>query len=139
MRWLGGFACITRGKICRVSRQLLTGIGCLRSDEEHIGCLLQIAARLSSSVGGQLTFVKPFNDLQFLAGLPVFDHLPLALLAQAFDNLACHLYTPLAQGRGYDLKLDFGSGHSSPQALRQRPGFLEAALLQGGELLLGES
>jgi hypothetical protein len=101
--------------------------------------LLQIAALLSSSVGGQLTFMKPFDDFQFLTGLSVFDHLSLALPAQAFDNLSRRLNTPQAQGRGYYLKLNFGSGHSTLQALRYRPGFLEAALLQGSELLLGES
>jgi hypothetical protein len=125
-----------RGKICRVSGQLLTLIGNLGTKEEHVSCLLLIAACLRSSVGGKLTFVEPLNDFQLLPRLPVFDQLPLALLAQAFDDLGCRLYTSQAQGRAYNLKLNLGPGHSLLQARGKRPSFLKSALLQCSELLL---
>ena len=124
------------GKTCRVSGQLLTLVGNLGPKEEQVSCLLLLAACLPSSVGGKLTFVQPLNDLQLLPRLPVFDQLPLALLAQAFDNLGCRFYPSQAQGRAYKLKLNLGPLHSSLQARGKRPSVLKPAPLQCSELLL---
>jgi hypothetical protein len=119
-----------------VSGQLLTVTRSLGTNQEQVGCLLLIAASLSSSVGGKLTFVKPLHDLQFLPRLSIFNQLPLVLLTHAFDNLGYSLYTPQAQERTYNLKLKLCSGHSFLQALRQRPSPLKPALPQSSELLL---
>ena len=75
------------GKFCRVSGQLLTFSRSLRTNEEHVGCLLLFAARLSASIGGKLAFVKARNHLQVLPRFPVFGQLPFALPAQTLDQL----------------------------------------------------
>jgi hypothetical protein len=100
------------GKFCRVSRQLLTVAWSLRTNEEHIGCLLLFAPRLSASIGGELSFVEAGNDLQVLSRLPLFSQLPFALPAQALDKLGDQLDSPEARGRTYNLKSNFGSRHT---------------------------
>ena len=84
------------GKICRVSGQLLTVIHGLGTNQEKVSCLLLIAACLGPSVGGELAVVKPFDDLQFLARVPVFNQLLLVLLAHVFDDLDDSVYTSQA-------------------------------------------
>jgi hypothetical protein len=111
-------------------------MGSLGASQEKVSCLLVIAACLSFSVGGKLTFVKPFNDLQFLPRLPIFNQLPLVLLTHTFDNLCYSVYTSEPYNRTYDLELKFCCGHSILQALRQRASLLKPALPQSGELLL---
>jgi hypothetical protein len=110
--WLDGLPVVFQGKICRVPGQLLTVTRGLGTNQEQVGCLLLIAACLSSSVGGKLTFVKPHHDFQFLPRLPIFDQLPLVLLTHAFDDLGYSLYAPQAQERTRNLKSKFCSSHS---------------------------
>jgi len=96
VRLLGGLPDVFRGKICRVSRQLLTVIRRLGTNQEKVSSLLLIAACLGPSVGGELAFVESFNDLKFLVGLPVFIQLLLVLLAPIFDDLNRRVYTSQA-------------------------------------------
>ena len=107
----------TGGKFCRVSRQLLTVIRRLETNEEHVGGLLMFAARLSTSIGGKLSFVEARNDVQVLSRSPVFSQLPIALPAQALDQLGNQPDSPEARGRTDNLKLNFGSCQSQLKVL----------------------
>jgi hypothetical protein len=128
LTWIESLRGILRGKICRVSGQLLTVIHSLDTNQEKVGGLLLLAARLSSSVGGELTLVKPLHDLHFLPRLPIIDQLPFVLLTQVFDNLNGSVYAPLAHSRTYGVDLKFCSAHSFLQAFRQRTSLLEPIL-----------